>query len=84
MSKSTTTVRIKVSPQVVRIVGKKAPRDLQLSAARGALPLDVNDLLTVFFFFCNGKDLLSDFMNSARKSYCLQYIRGLTHLDELP
>ena len=56
MSKSTTTVRIKVSPQVVRIVGKKAPRDLQLSAARGALPLDVNDLLTVFFFFCNGKD----------------------------
>ncbi len=56
MSKSTTTVRIRVSPQVVRIVGNKAPRDLQLSAARGALPLDANDLLTVFFFFCNGKD----------------------------
>jgi len=56
MSKSTTTVRIKVSPQVVRIVGKETTRDLQLSAARGALPLDANDLLTVFFFFCNGKD----------------------------
>jgi hypothetical protein len=56
MSKSTTTVRIKVSPQVVRIVGKKAPRELQLSAARGALPLDANDLLTVFFFLCNSKD----------------------------
>jgi hypothetical protein len=56
MSKSTTTVRIKVSPQVVRIVGKKASRDLQLSAARGALPLDANDLLTVFFFLCNSKD----------------------------
>jgi hypothetical protein len=56
MSKSTTTVRVKVSPQVVRIVGKKASRDLQLSAARGALPLDANDLLTVFFFLCNSKD----------------------------
>ena len=56
MSTSTTTVRIKVPPQVVRIVGKEAPRDLQLSAARGALPLAVIDLLTVFFFFGNGKD----------------------------
>lgn len=56
MSTLTTTVRIKVPPQVVRIVGKGAPRDLQLSAARGALPLAANDLLTVFFFFCNGKD----------------------------
>ena len=56
MSTLTTTVRIKVPPQVVRIVGKEAPRDLQLSAARGALPLAASDLLTVFFFFCNGKD----------------------------
>ena len=56
MSTTTTTVRIKVPPQVVRIVGKEAPRELQLSAARGALPLAANDLLTVFFFFCNGKD----------------------------
>ena len=56
MSTTTTTVRIKVPPQVVRIVGKEAPRDLQLSAARGALPLAAIDLLTVFFFFCNGKD----------------------------
>jgi hypothetical protein len=56
MPKSTTTVRIKVSPQVVRIVGKKASRDLQLSAARGALPLNAIDLLTIFFFFCHGKD----------------------------
>lgn len=56
MSTSTTTVRIKVPPQVVRVVGKEAPRDLQLSAARGALPLAANDLLTVFFFFCHGKD----------------------------
>ncbi len=45
-----------MSPQVVRIVGKEASRDLQLSAARGALPLDANDLLTIFFFFCNGRD----------------------------
>ncbi len=56
MTTSTTTVRIKVPPQVVRIVGKQAPRDLQLSAARGALPLAAIDLLTVFFFFGNGKD----------------------------
>ena len=56
MSTLSTTVRIKVSPQVVRIVGKEAPRDLQLSAARGALPLAAIDLVTVFFFFCNSKD----------------------------
>ncbi len=52
----TTTVRLKVSSQVARIVGSGAPRDAQMSAARGALPLGGKDLLTVLFFLCNSKD----------------------------
>jgi len=56
MSNGSTTVRVKVSPQAARIVGKEAPRDLQLSAAKGALPLAANDLVTVLFFFANSKD----------------------------
>ena len=50
------TVRLKVSPEVARIVKPGAPRDVQLSAARGALPLAGKDLLTVLFFLCAGKD----------------------------
>lgn len=49
-------LRLKVSPQVAQIVVKGAPRDVQLSAARGALPLSGKDLLTVLLFFCGGKD----------------------------
>lgn len=56
MSTSSTTVRVKVSPQAARIVGKDAPRDLQISAAKGTLPLAAADLVTVLFFFANGKD----------------------------
>ncbi len=56
MSDGTTTVRVKVSPEAARIVGKQAPRDLQISAAKGALPLSGNDLITVLFFFANSKD----------------------------
>jgi hypothetical protein len=52
----TATVRLKVSPEVARIVKPGAPRDVQLSAARGALPLAGKDLLTVLFFLCAGKD----------------------------
>ncbi len=48
--------RLKVSPQVAQIVAKGAPRDVQLSAARGALPLSGKELLTVLLFFCGGKD----------------------------
>jgi len=49
-------LRLKVSPQVAQIIAKGAPRDVQLSAARGALPLSGKDLLTVLLFFCGGKD----------------------------
>lgn len=52
-----TTVRLKVSPEVARIVKPGAPRDVQLSAARGALPLAGKDLLTVLFFLCAGQDV---------------------------
>lgn len=51
-----TTVRLKVSPEVARIVKPGAPRDVQLAAARGALPLAGKDLLTVLFFLCRSSD----------------------------
>ena len=49
-------VRLKVSPEVARIVKPGAPRDAQLAAARGALPLAGKDLLTVLFFLCRSVD----------------------------
>lgn len=51
-----TTVRLKVSPDVARIVKPGAPRDAQLAAARGALPLAGKDFLTVLFFLCSSTD----------------------------
>ena len=56
MSDGKTTVRVKVSPEAARIVGKQAPRDMQISAAKGALPLSATDLVTILFFFANSKD----------------------------
>ncbi len=53
----TTTVRLKVSPEIARIVKPGAPRDVQLAAARGALPLAGKDLLTVLFFLCRSSDV---------------------------
>jgi len=50
------TVRLKVSPEVARIVKPGAPRDAQLAAARGALPLAGKDLLSVLFFLCRSGD----------------------------
>ena len=50
------TVRLKVSSEVARIVKPGAPRDAQLAAARGALPLVGKDLLTVLFFLCRSND----------------------------
>ena len=50
------TVRLKVSSEVARIVKPGAPRDAQLAAARGALPLAGKDLLTVLFFLCRSGD----------------------------
>jgi len=49
-------VRLKVSPQVARIVGPGAPREVQLAAARGALPLSGADLMTVLGFLCASPD----------------------------
>jgi hypothetical protein len=51
-----TTVRLKVSSEVARIVKPGAPRDVQIAAARGALPLAGKDLLTVLFFLCRSSD----------------------------
>ncbi|NJC88058.1 MAG: hypothetical protein FIB02_05920 [Desulfuromonas sp.] len=57
MSQSDTgTVRLKVSPQVARIVAPGAPREVQMAAARGALPLSGADLLTTLCFLCANPD----------------------------
>jgi len=52
-----TAVRLKVSPEIARIVRPGAPRDVQVAAARGALPLAGKDLLTVLFFLCRSSDV---------------------------
>jgi len=57
MQEKPQTVRLKVSPEVARIVTKGAPRDVQMAAARGALPLGGKDLLTCLLFFCGGQDV---------------------------
>ena len=51
-----TTVSLKVSPEIARIVKPGAHRDVQIAAARGALPLVGKDLLTVLFFLCRSSD----------------------------
>lgn len=49
-------VRLKVSPQVARLVTPGAPREVQLAAARGAIPLSGGDLLTALCFLCTHPD----------------------------
>lgn len=56
MSDPGATVRIKVSPQVAVLLAKDTPRDRQIEAARGAVPLPPRDLLTLLLFFCHGSD----------------------------
>lgn len=56
MTETSNKVRLKVSPDAARILTPGAPRDLQLQAARGALPLASRDLVTVLFFMLHGRD----------------------------
>jgi hypothetical protein len=56
MSNTVRTVRLKVSPEVARIVGKGVPREAQMKAARGVLPLTGGDLVTALFFLRHGGD----------------------------
>lgn len=56
MTETTSKVRLKVSPDAARILAQGAPRDLQMMAARGALPLAGKDLVTVLFFLLHGRD----------------------------
>lgn len=53
---TSSTVRLKVSPEVARVVGAGASHEVRLAAARGALPLAGKDLLTALFFLANGQD----------------------------
>jgi len=57
MTESAESSRIRVSSQVARIVSSEAQRELQLSAARGALPLSAVDLVTVLLVFGRGSDV---------------------------
>lgn len=56
MTETSNKVRIKVSPDAARVLAQGAPRELQLMAARGALPLAGKDLVTVLFFLLHGRD----------------------------
>jgi len=56
LSEGKSQARLKVSPEVARIVGPGAPREAQLAATRGALPLSGVDLLTVLCFLCTSPD----------------------------
>ena len=56
MLKEKNSVRLRVSPEVAKIVAKDAPRDLQLQAAQGALSLPARDLATSLFMLCHGGD----------------------------
>jgi hypothetical protein len=56
MTSQTKTVRLKVSPEVARIVAPAAPREAKLEAARGALPLAGKDLVPALFFLSHGAD----------------------------
>jgi len=56
MTKQTKTIRLKVSPEVARIITPGAPREAKLDAARGVLPLAGNDLVPVLFLLCHVAD----------------------------
>lgn len=63
------SVRLKVSPEVARIV-REAPREMRVAAARGTLPLSGEDLLTTLFFLVHGQD-------DEVRSLALETVRGL-------
>jgi hypothetical protein len=71
MTSQTKTVRLKVSPEVARIVAPGAPREAKLEAARGALPLSARDLVTALFFLCHGAD-------TEIKARALETFRGIS------
>jgi len=56
MSEQVQKVKLKVTPAVASIVGKDSPRELQLAAARGAVPLQISELLTAYLFLIHGRD----------------------------
>lgn len=56
MTDTPKTVRLRVSPDVARIVAPNAPRELQLAAARGAVPLQGPDLVIALMFLCHEAD----------------------------
>ncbi len=57
MTSQTKTVRLRVSPEVARLVAPGAPREAKLEAARGALPLSGKDQVAALFYLCHGADV---------------------------
>jgi len=55
MSSDSSTVKLKVSPEVARLV-QEATREEQLAAVRGEAGLPLKDLLTVFLFLFQSRD----------------------------
>ncbi len=56
MSTEKNTVRLKVSPEAARLLGKGVPRDAQMQAARGTLDLNPRDTGDVLFFLAHSPD----------------------------
>jgi hypothetical protein len=50
------TVRLRVSPEVARVVAKDTPREVRLSVARGEASLPAGDLPVALFFLFHGGD----------------------------
>lgn len=73
----TRTVRLKVSPDVARIVAPGAPREAKLEAARGALSLAGKDQVTALFFLYHGAD-------PEIRARALETFRGLPLATLLP
>ncbi len=56
MAEQPAAAKLKVSPAAAEVVRPGAPREQQLRAARGGLPLPGTDLLTLLLFFTMGAD----------------------------
>lgn len=70
MAQEHQTIRIKVTPEVARVVGRGASPEVQMMAARGTLPLSAKDLVTALFFLCHGRD-------QAIRAQALETLKGL-------
>lgn len=74
MTDSKTSIKIRVSPEVARVVAASAPRELKLSVARGVSCLGAEDQVTALFFLCQEAD-------PVLKTAALATLRGMPSDD---